>query len=306
MDDESRARAHHHIHIIHRVGNNLLTSEMPDEPLCLGDVFIYKSSKMFEDLGKWRRIFIEELSQYSKEAIVDAFDKQGEPISDEGKRWFASVRDRLRSKYDRMPLWYGAPFNLENELADFDYWSKAAFFDLDEALFLSVGLEPKPKFLEALQPDTSKRANADPIVEFMQARKELFRREFNPYRGNSTHKASSYLDWIKSVELQVHPAFLRMLEKMVQRTVAADPKPTAELTSGSLEVFDPREKLSLAKLILVIAIREYGYDPTSKKSPIPREIENIAAELGLTLSNETIRKYLQLGSSELPKGWKPN
>ncbi len=306
MDDESRARAHHQFHIIYRVGSKLMTSEKPEEPLCLGDIFLLKSSKMFDDLIRLRNTFIDELSQYSKEELTDAFDMQGEPISVEGKRWFASVRDRIRDKYDRLPLWYGAPFNLENELADFDYWSKAAFLDLDEALFLSVGLEPKPKFLEALKPDTSKRANADPIVEFMQARKELFRREFNPYRGSTTHKASSYLDWIKSVELKVHPAFLRMLEKMVQRTVVADPKPKTELTSDSLEMFDPREKLSLAKLIVVIAIREYGYDPTSKKSPIPREIENIAAELGLTLSNETIRKYLQLGSRELPKGWKPN
>ena len=62
-----------------------------------------------------------------------------------------------------------------------------------------------------------------------------------------------------------------------------------------------REVASLAKLLTAIAIEEYGYDPASRRSPIPREIQDIATRLGLSVSQDTIRKYLQMGARYLPK-----
>lgn len=62
----------------------------------------------------------------------------------------------------------------------------------------------------------------------------------------------------------------------------------------------------MSKIIAAMAIREYGYDPSSKRGPIPREIEGIAAELGIDITHDTIRTYLQMGARYLPKDWKPN
>jgi hypothetical protein len=69
--------------------------------------------------------------------------------------------------------------------------------------------------------------------------------------------------------------------------------------------FENREKTSLSKLLVAVAIDAYGYDPTARRSPIPNEIQNIAAALGLTVSTDTIRQYLQMGARHLPRDWKP-
>lgn len=62
----------------------------------------------------------------------------------------------------------------------------------------------------------------------------------------------------------------------------------------------------MAKLLVAIAIEQFGYDPGSKRSPIPTELEDVAARLGLELSHDTILKYLRLGAQHLPKNWKPH
>ncbi|MFG5382454.1 hypothetical protein [Yoonia sp. R2-816] len=67
-----------------------------------------------------------------------------------------------------------------------------------------------------------------------------------------------------------------------------------------------RELASLSKLLTAIAIHEYGYDPTQRRSPIPQAIQDTCDKLGLPMSADTIRKYLQIGAKHLPKDWKPD
>ncbi len=55
-----------------------------------------------------------------------------------------------------------------------------------------------------------------------------------------------------------------------------------------------REKESLMKLIIGMAIDGYGYDPEARKSPIPKELSDTLSSWGIDISDDTIRKWLKL------------
>ena len=54
-----------------------------------------------------------------------------------------------------------------------------------------------------------------------------------------------------------------------------------------------KERGSLLKLIIGMAIDGYGYVPTDLKSAIPKEISDILASHAMTISDDTVRKYLK-------------
>ena len=54
----------------------------------------------------------------------------------------------------------------------------------------------------------------------------------------------------------------------------------------------PREKDSLLKLILGMAIKGYSFDPKATRSTQAQEIADDLLTLGLSLDVDTVRKYL--------------
>lgn len=54
-----------------------------------------------------------------------------------------------------------------------------------------------------------------------------------------------------------------------------------------------------------MTIEYLGYRPGQARSPIPKEIAELAASMGLSLSTDTILKYLRIGAKFLPKDWVP-
>jgi len=67
-----------------------------------------------------------------------------------------------------------------------------------------------------------------------------------------------------------------------------------------------KERESLLKLVIGIAIGGYGYDPKAPKSDKPREIAEDLAILGLHLDADTVRKFLRQGRELLPRGENSN
>ena len=53
------------------------------------------------------------------------------------------------------------------------------------------------------------------------------------------------------------------------------------------------ERASLLKMVIGMAIRGYGYVAEDNKSPIPKQLEGELAALEMTLTDDTIRKYLK-------------
>lgn len=55
----------------------------------------------------------------------------------------------------------------------------------------------------------------------------------------------------------------------------------------------PSERKSLLKILYVMAVKGFGYDPEEKKSAIPGALADLAHELDLAITDDTIRKWLK-------------
>ena len=53
-----------------------------------------------------------------------------------------------------------------------------------------------------------------------------------------------------------------------------------------------KERESLKKMIIAMAVDKYGYRPGALKSKVPQEVANPAERLGLRLTDDTCRKWL--------------
>jgi hypothetical protein len=59
------------------------------------------------------------------------------------------------------------------------------------------------------------------------------------------------------------------------------------------ESLSTKERNTLLKIIVGMAIKGYAYDPASAKNDAPKEIESDIAKLGMSVTDDTIRKYLK-------------
>ena len=81
----------------------------------------------------------------------------------------------------------------------------------------------------------------------------------------------------------VRAAALRQFEQSVENGQDALPEKLLTVT----------ERNSFLKLLVGMAIKGYAYDPSAKRSTAPKEIETDLAQLGLQITDDTIRKYLK-------------
>lgn len=71
--------------------------------------------------------------------------------------------------------------------------------------------------------------------------------------------------------------------------------PTLEKPLGT------REKDTLLKILIGMAMKGYGFDPAAARSQTPKEITDDMAKLGLIVTDDTVRKYLkQAADTVLP------
>lgn len=54
-----------------------------------------------------------------------------------------------------------------------------------------------------------------------------------------------------------------------------------------------RERDTLLKLLIGMAIDGYDYEPSAAKSPVPKQLQDVLAALRIDVSDDTIRKYLK-------------
>lgn len=66
--------------------------------------------------------------------------------------------------------------------------------------------------------------------------------------------------------------------------------------TAQVKAFDPlntNERGTLLKLVIGMAIKGYSHDPAASKSTAPKEIADDLAALGMTITDDTVRKYLK-------------
>ncbi len=186
-------------------------------------------------------------------------------------------------------------------LADFGSWAMRDRFYANELVWLSIGLEPTDTLNKDFKEFRAGRGRMDKVLaREVHLRLETVNRsqELAVFNKSSTSAVNAHR-WLNSVRLEVPQGFRDMLQtasaRLEARSVPAKISHPVESKKP-----DSREIRSMACLVTAIAIKEYGYSPTAKRSPIPGEIEVICDHLGLSVSRETILKYLRLGARELP------
>ncbi len=274
-----------------------------DDILPIGNSY---QSRMSKINVRRKEIFSEiarHLSAMSDDELQPSFSADGSANSGESKSWMTTCRAEIRTAFDRLPPWYVAPLFRTKDLADFDHWSRSAFSTIVEVVWLSVGLEPADCFRAAIGLHASQgNEKLDDVGRYMSRHREQLRREFDPYGYSEKISAEPLIEWIKRVNLPVHPGFFEMLSTMTNGSLG-DANAAPASVENTHTKLDNRELISLAKLVTAMAIDCYGYVPTGKRSPIPNEITAITDRLGLSVSNDTVRKYLKLGAEHLPEGW---
>lgn len=237
------------------------------------------------------------LHGYSKDELCAKFIINGRANSESLPEWREFLENDINRLLRTLPLWFQCGFGSEEHKADFDYWSKMQYFTLDETTCLTIGFEPKffnEKVFNSCIEEKYKFRN---IPEFFFKRREQINRKFELFYSNSRVRFDELFEWIKTVDLDVTSDLIISFQTIVDRR-------TGKQKVRVSEKFDNREKIAIAKLLVAMAIDHYGYDPKAARSPIPKEIQDMCATLGLSISDDTVRKYLKLGARYLPDNWR--
>ncbi len=238
---------------------------------------------------------VREMREACVEALCDLSDDELRKIRDYGRGsneisiwpWSELLPESLhpeRLLKQLPPIWaYG--FGHPAFRADFDYWVKMPNLSLMEATLLSVGAHP-----ETLTSDdvySLKKENHNELwasLRFLILRYDLLFRVFPPAPLGKEQMSTEHLyNWIKEVDLEVHPGFREALSRRFGESdhaiVAAEATPT--------------EKVSLMKLVAAMAIEQYGYDPSAQKNAAVNALCDDLDGLGIGLDPKTVRKWLK-------------
>ena len=211
--------------------------------------------------------------------------------------------------------------------ADFSYWLKLSRWKRDEAILLSLGKEPRMVRLA----DLENAAPFDPLRKAVRERREMIERAIGSIQLRDPMSPARFLGWAEKIGLELPSA----LTNSVKRVAEASQRPSSEADklTAELEVLradldaahrelaihraqaarhpgksksegrdlSVRERTSLIKLVIGMAIGGYGHTPHSSRSPTVSAIVSDLAINGIPLDEDTVRKYLHEGRDLLPR-----
>ncbi len=217
--------------------------------------------------------------------------------------WSAFLINEISDLRRQTPPWYADGFGHPDHVADFDYWARMPRFSVSELTCLSIGIAPKEFDAKTLTEFCKLRERTKFLksIAFLVQRFELFARTFDPHGRGSSVSPLDFLNWVDRFDVSVHPGFIAPLRRFNQAGDASAPgvRQAAEVRQKT----DKREIDSIAQLFTALAIDHLGYRPDMARSPIPKEISDLMAAMGMTISEDTIRKYLKIGMSFIDKDW---
>lgn len=236
------------------------------------------------------------LRSYSDDEVRALAMSNAEGVSELQKSWDALATSDIRRLERREPPWFAGGFGHPDYQADFTYWAKMPHFSLAEITCLSVGIRPD-SFSEDYLERLLKRRRDDlwAALRFLGDRYEQVTRQFS---RTKPVPAAYFATWVVQFEIDIPEQLLDLLKRYHLAGVGypvAEEEPKRE---------SKREIDKIAQLLVVMAIDGYGYDPKAKRSGIPGEITNAAAEYGIGIHADTIRKYFRIGSNFISPDWK--
>jgi hypothetical protein len=227
-------------------------------------------------------------------------------------------------------------FNLQSATMDTRHWSKAAYWSLDEATALSFGRAPEVVKWDNVKAHT----RMSPFARQYGQLRDLLLRAQGVQQLYDPVLPGFYIAWAKRNDIAFPPELeaalvargvqvadwksnyddlkrnydeaLQYLEQVNKRIredqgiLATLRRRVAEL-EATLNVAPPperglpgKERESVLRMIIAMAVKGYGFDPSSSRSNVVSEITSDLAQVGLLLSDDNVRKWLKEAAELLP------
>lgn len=206
-------------------------------------------------------------------------------------------------------------FLYEAHEGDFEFYARAALWEIEEAAALFVGRNPKTFNSSTIGSFRAIPNSASTFKSYL----DLLERACSIRQLNRSDRPGKFLGWAESVGIDV-PAELKELVLKYNHLIVAPPnlyprsepdnsnvgaqtpKVSSEIAASTTEKdLKQRERTSLLKLVIGMAIGGYAFDPTAKRSDTVPDIRNDLERCGLSLDEQTIRRYLREGVEMLPR-----
>ena len=174
-------------------------------------------------------------------------------------------------------------------------WAKAPYWSTEEGAALAYDLDPS----EVIEPGIT--GYDGPTLKFPPDTMQFFRladRAQEVGDLGAKPKPFEFVNWARSIDYEFHPAWWNAIEDAGAdsgegRTIPPTGPPPGELGT--------RERDSLLKLVIGMAVEQYGYDPQKLKNTAITNIQSDLARHGLSLDTDTIRKWLRAGADLLSR-----
>jgi hypothetical protein len=185
-------------------------------------------------------------------------------------------------------------FHKPSANADFDFWSKAAYWTLDEAVALSFGKDPKKVYWDGIKSLVERSS----FIQGYGKVRELANRAKAAGLLKEPTLPLAFVLWAKKNDL----AFPEQLEKNVTAQAQKGAVPAAHAVASpklptpakdKKDELKTREKDTLLKLVIGMAVEGYRYDPKAAKNTAVADIVSDLNKLGLSLDADTVRRWLK-------------
>lgn len=247
----------------------------------VGPAFPEVFDRFEQDIVRLRAALEDRLALWSMaelgEILIDSEAPGLNALFDKGGRLSRLAADLQRLK-NRIPADFLGGWSVEGKEIDLPYWTAFQSVALDDAVFLSLGREPRKANVDALCARYGQSDEEDTMLYFLEDRRELIADAMgcDPEGGKGRVVLKAFLDWVEETRLPIDPAFHRALRARLLPVGAgsvAEATPPAPEGDPDRSKLESRERNSIAKLITAMAIDGYGFDPKPRRGSIPKELE---------------------------------
>lgn len=203
-------------------------------------------------------------------------------------------------------------FNEPKAAADFEHWGRMELWSLDEATALSFGKDPRVvlrKRVEAVlsytSPFASKYRDLCEVIErAVKARSLSFPIKPEIFVAWTEKNGVLFPENLKTIVKargQETPDWKGRYDDLSEKTtkmIAEQESRIADLTQElekalAEKPLKTRERDTVCKIIIGMAVRGYAYNPQAKKNTAISDIASDIQHLGLSVDQDTIRRWVQ-------------
>ncbi|WP_091769939.1 hypothetical protein [Maricaulis salignorans] len=235
--------------------------------------------------------------------------------SDLDARWNAALAEEQAKREAAHPLNQHVA-----DAATYDFYSKAAYWTVDECCALLVARHPRKVDLKAIQ---SHGRTSQIARQFLDLH-DLVTRAVSMNQLAHRNLPGFFLAWADRNRLPIPDGLASAVQNHgVQvadwktyydkrgEVIAGLQARISQLENGSppeavdpmAKPLDPRERASLLKMVLGLAMAIYGHDPRQTRMKSVSEIKSELDRVGITMSDDTIRRYLREANEYAPDGY---